>query len=403
MKVTNRTKFDYNIILVFSLSFAIGVLWLLLFVPHFGASIDIDFIERYEPISLNILNDGEFSIIKGEPTARVSPLYPSLIAFVYYVFGQSVIVARLMNIIFNSLSCTLMYLLIKQIVNRRVGFGASLVLCVYPVFIFQLNIRSPETLFTFLFLLFVLLLYTAETQKKILLYSLAGLILGLTVLCKAVIIILPFIFLIMFLANFIKDRTCSLRGPALFIIFFFIVVSPWVVRNYIVFNEFIPVQVSGGRHFFMGTSRKTIIAQGSEAKTQAILQERLEYNLMGDDVTDEMYGTIAIRRIKDNPVDYIKLMPLKIINFLGGTVSGKWDFILIPLQCCLFFLALIGNFFMMKRNNFGSFFLVTIFYFILIHILGYPLARYSTPIVPLFFLLATYCFVVLYRKHCKKE
>jgi hypothetical protein len=81
----------------------------------------------------------------------------------------------------------------------------------------------------------------------------AGLVLGITVLCRGLYILFP---LALLPALFVRMGLKQIRNGILYtialVLMMSLTLSPWVVRNYTLSHEFVPATTQGGTNFFIG-------------------------------------------------------------------------------------------------------------------------------------------------------
>lgn len=231
---------------------------------------------QYDRIAVNLLT-GRYAEFDS-PTAWRMPLYPLFLASVYSVFGHSYTVVRVVQSVMGALLCVVIFHIAKTMFNEKVGLLASCVTALYPPFLgFYLywggsGFLLSENLFMFLLALFVL----ALLKRK---FILSGVLLGLLALTRPVIGLFPLVLLFLY-----KKKAV----PAL--IAFFLILSPWVVRNYLVFKTFIPFSTQGG---FVLLATNNPLVSGGGLGTQKAVNKFL---------TKQDRGRIEISEIEKNKV-----------------------------------------------------------------------------------------------------
>jgi 4-amino-4-deoxy-L-arabinose transferase-like glycosyltransferase len=151
-------------------------------------------------------------------TAIRPPLYPTLIAAAFRVFGQHVGVAQGVNVVVGSVSAVLAALIGARVSGVRAGWCAGLVVALYPPLIANDVTLLVESLALALVLALVLLLVDGRT-------AIAGLVLGLLVLDRA-----SAQWLVAFVAAWVWWRF-GWRHALRLIVIAVLVVTPWVIRN----------------------------------------------------------------------------------------------------------------------------------------------------------------------------
>lgn len=218
----------------------------------------------YDTYAQHLLASGVYGkITPGVPDAHLPPLYSYLLALVYGIFGRGYLPVALMHIGFDLAAIVLLYHLCRRLFphGEAVGALAGLFYAAYPYLIFQ-NLTLIDTPF-FMLLLYGFLLLMAELGLRArfdregwALALLGGVVLGLLALTRtnAVIVALVVALWIWSRAGF-KAAVGRLLPVALISA---LTIAPWIVRNYQVFDTFVPVALNGGENFYQGNNQYTV-------------------------------------------------------------------------------------------------------------------------------------------------
>jgi len=78
------------------------------------------------------MGDGDANGTFRSSAVYEMPPFPAYLnAFVYWPFSPDIFYIRVMNIVFGVLTCFLIYLIGKELVNRLTGLAACLIACLY--------------------------------------------------------------------------------------------------------------------------------------------------------------------------------------------------------------------------------------------------------------------------------
>src|SRR5205085_10692867 len=114
-----------------------------------------------------------------QPTAGRAPLWPTVIASIYALLGPKNFFVRLFLCFIGSGTCAFVYLLTKDIFNKRIALLAGILAAIYPgLFIYDGWLYS-ESLYTFLLLAFCYTLLLLQQTGKYRWAIASGIILGL--------------------------------------------------------------------------------------------------------------------------------------------------------------------------------------------------------------------------------
>lgn len=193
----------------------------------------------------------------SEPTAWQAPVYPLIIAAAFKVFGiyspESKLALLIFQIIISVLMCVLLWYLGMRVFNAWAGSLAALILVFYPSAL-HLTIEkiSSSNLFVLLLLLFIWQLIRLDREPGWKKSITAGVIFGIGALTDPIIIaFLPFVlgWIVFRKGGEIK------RGLVSCVLVFFavcITVSPWQIRNYLVFDQVFLIKSNFSRELFVG-------------------------------------------------------------------------------------------------------------------------------------------------------
>ena len=354
------------------------------------------------------------------PTTWVPPLYPLLLAGVFKIFGIYTLRSAWVILTFNSfvsaLTAMTTYEIAARCFNRRVAVWSAWIWALYPAAM-QYAVRWvwEMTLSTWLLtVIFVLALRmrrigeipadTTEvdfcsrddgrTLRRWLIFGLLWGLLGLS--NPSLLLFLPACGL------WVLHGTRHLRRQAGFAsmsaIVFIICVSPWMVRNALVFHKFIPMRANFGAELYLGNGPGAMgflmeYNHPYEAQDQLGL-----YKQMGEVAYAQMRGQLAKKYIASHPGLFLR-NSLKRLYFFWISVphptGGKWY--IEPFRVANFAFASIAGLFglglALKRRIpaawlFAWAFLLIplIYYFVTVH------ARFRDPLEPMIAILAVYLF-----------
>jgi 4-amino-4-deoxy-L-arabinose transferase-like glycosyltransferase len=201
------------------------------------------------------LGDGfSYSRRPWRPTAFRPPGYPYFLGGVYWVAGvaplpraERIEPARIANALLGTVAVALIGVVAAQLWGRRVALIAMALGAVYAPLILVGGSVMSETLFVMLLLgALAAVLQHRRSAHRYRWALLAGVLGGLTVLTRAnaLVLLLPLAVAVWDARPWRAWR--ALAPPALLVVTALLVVSPWTIRNAVVFDEFIPVSTQLG-------------------------------------------------------------------------------------------------------------------------------------------------------------
>lgn len=188
----------------------------------------------------------------GLPTAYQPIGYPLFLAVIYWIFGHHHFIVECVNVLLSLGICLLTYLIAKRLITPVCARLAFLILALFPSQIFFTNVLASEIIFTLLLLLAIYLLLRQEARPSIYLSLGVGILLGLSILIRAVALLLPFVMVFFYLKSK-RRRGLLLRNAVLTFLIVFLTILPWMLRNKKVLGVF-TIATSGGVNLYIGNS-----------------------------------------------------------------------------------------------------------------------------------------------------
>ncbi|MEW6402379.1 MAG: glycosyltransferase family 39 protein [Chloroflexota bacterium] len=184
------------------------------------------------------------------PTAHWSFLYPLYLAGVYAIAGYHPLVARLLQgALAGALLCFLVYRMGRRVVNEETGLVAAGLTAVYGYFIYYNVALMTETFFIVLVLLTLYLSLELKENPTPIRWVGLGLSLGLGgLLRQTMLLFVPFLLLWLFLE--LRNRGIRWWHFAIPVVIIFSLVTPWTLRNYLVYREFLLLNSNAGYAFY---------------------------------------------------------------------------------------------------------------------------------------------------------
>lgn len=354
----------------------------------------------YLAAARNLVERHFFSADGLTPTAFRPPLYPAVIASLWFGHSAPLVLVLLLQAILGALTVALVYVIARRDFYRPVALLAGIGMALAPMTGRFTAVVLTETLFTFLLTLGV---YFWDRER----YGGTGIALGLALLTRVT--LAPFVILLPLL-TLLRPWRAQRRGFLLIAIVSCAVASIWIVRNAVVFHRFIPVAAAGsGTNLLIGSFS---LAQADDvSKRKSLLTSVDEAAPPGVDETefDRMRMRAALKRIRENPGQWLlartQQYPRLFIDsgsylfgdegvpFSVAVHEGRWGQVLVRTGFILgnllvFLLALIGV--VAQRSRFAQLSHLTLFPLFLV-VVSLPLwiePRYGLPMMPLIAILS---------------
>ena len=246
-----------------------------------------------------------------EPTAARAPLYPFMVAALWWGHEPPILAVRLVQVGLGAAVALMVYLIALEAFGFGAAIIAGLAMALAPLTAYTTALLLSETLFTFL--LTASLWFWTRKQGV-----LAGVMLGAATLARAV--CLPMIGFIFLLALITKaNRALHLRIA----IAALLVVTPWTIRNAITQHEFIPVASIGfGANMLLGTID---VPYGSGNEFMTFNQDEGFKKIVQSASTpyeaDRRMSKLATERILADPLHWLVVRVKQYPRFWIGTGS----------------------------------------------------------------------------------
>lgn len=234
----------------------------------------------------NLAQGNGFTASNSEPFVPAifrPPGYPLFLAGIYSLFGHFYMPVYVVQAIVDSLTALLVVAICHQLSLPHLSFPSGLLYAFYPYPAIFCGTLGQDILLTFFAVLSLLVTLIAKNNtKKLRLLSIAGLILGMTIIIKpflAMLFILPISIII------VDKRKISQKILSLFVMLLpaLALILPLVLRNYLLFNSFPPLAVGG-----TGTNLQYLIIELTEGERTLIEKYKVE-SLKKDDVKSAEY------------------------------------------------------------------------------------------------------------------
>ncbi|OGF26972.1 hypothetical protein A2331_02640 [Candidatus Falkowbacteria bacterium RIFOXYB2_FULL_34_18] len=193
---------------------------------------------EYVCVATDLIERHTYTMCGGGEAYR-EPGYAFVLAGFFSVFGYNPIVVKIFQLFIFGIISVLIYKLGTKLFSRKVGLLAGLFSALWWVFPNYTGILTRETLLTFFMILLCLTLYKATDTQKNKYFVLVGVLLAVLSLTNAIIQYLIFFIVVNFI--FILRKKIStkdlMKKILILVISFMIMLSPWLIRNKIVYPE----------------------------------------------------------------------------------------------------------------------------------------------------------------------
>ncbi len=232
-------------VLALLLTFIVRFVFILEMRGHPFSTISAQMVDAYyyHQRALDILNNNFW----GSDVFFLRPLYSYLLAGVYAVFGQKVLVVQSLQALLATGSCFLLYDSARRIFNRTSALIAAFGFALTGILVFYTGTLLYVELTVLLSLLTLWLILIAK--NKMWGWALAGIAFGLLVICRPeLLLLLPFFLLILW-----RSKT-SLRNLGILTAAAVLVIAIIPIRNLVVARDPVLFTAHSGINFYYGNN-----------------------------------------------------------------------------------------------------------------------------------------------------
>jgi 4-amino-4-deoxy-L-arabinose transferase-like glycosyltransferase len=372
--------------------------------------------DGYDQLASNLAAGNGYRFYPGTAeTLMREPGYPMFLAGIILVFGKNLTAVKLTNMCLALGAAWVMTRIARKLsCSPALILVPSVLFLLHPGTLIAESRGGIEIPFTFLILLFMLTLYRAIESNRWWDYALSGGLLGFTVLVRSTPILFPF-FLLAYLLVVQRQRSSQLvvwRNVVLMIIAMFVVLSPWIIRNYLLTKRFVPtasvlgVSAQAGQYICMhrADGKPWVLLDREAAIERGRLARVLGYHFKEDDpyyqvfyssVDEVNFSRYLLSRVlrvyEQSPLLCVKCMTSNLFNFWCAGKMWLSTGLSLAVQLPYLILGIAGATLSVKNGHsrvIGPMVLF-IMYIVAVYIPILAQARYSVPLVPFLSILAS--------------
>ena len=204
---------------------------------------------EYEEMALSLYAHGTY----GLHTLR-APGYPTLIAAVYFVFGQHLLALRLVEVLLGVLSVGLIGVVGTRLFGRGAGLLGAALAALHPVLAFLPTIQYSENTLVLVVVLAFAAMFEAWRRGGLWRWAASGVLWGFALLVRPnTLLAIPGLAAGLVLA--LRHERRAWWAPALAgIAACALTLTPWTLRNHRVHGEWYFVATGGGRQMWVGNN-----------------------------------------------------------------------------------------------------------------------------------------------------
>ena len=345
---------------------------------------------EWEFLLYNLVNHNTLSFEEFDGFLLPNLLMPPLYAYYLYILSffnlenQNFILLILFSqVLLASISVLIFYKINKFFFSQKISFYSSMLFSLFPLYIYACGQISSISLTIFLALLFYYYFFKISNNNKFTYTFLFAVIGGLLILLRRefiLIIILSSFYLFFYFKTPIKNIL-------LVFLISLITISPYLVRNYIIFEKII-IHSSFGFNLWKGNNRNSkvegsfLIEKNLQDKIDKVPKDKF-YRIN----FDKVFLSEAIKNIKDDPLRYLTLYIKRTISYFFIDIeSSKYNYYnrihYLPVLL-LGITSLIGIYLSNKKSYQLNYLIFIILFYIFVFSFFSIMPRYKLYILPL--------------------
>lgn len=327
--------------------------------------------------------------VESGPTAWIPPVYPSLLAGVFAVFGlrSSVSAAAVLSVqaLLAAATCIPLYAIGKQVFDERTAIWSAWAWALFPYEVVMPGLFVWETFLSGFLAVVVCYLALCERGDERKIAIVTGLVWGFAALTNTALLSLMPLFL--FARYYGTGTGVARRSVATVVIVSLLTVCPWMIRNWMVFGRLVPVRSNFGEELWKGNHEggKGRIEFGIGPADNPAQRER--YRCLGEIAYVRQRQIEATQFIRQNPNRYARLVLYRLAYWWWAQGESAPIFLFYRILTVMS-LAGVAWALLMVRNGRTLVLLGTILVYPLVYYLTDVYARYRYPVEPFMMIFA---------------
>jgi 4-amino-4-deoxy-L-arabinose transferase-like glycosyltransferase len=384
--------------------------------------------DGYDQLAQSLLSGNGYRFYPDTaPTLLREPGYPVLLAGIMVAFGHSFAAVKIVNMCLALMTAWLMTGIASRISTSRILiYVPPLLFLFHPGTLVAESRGGVEILFTFLVVTFMVALLWAMERNRMAGFAIAGAVLGLTVLVRSTPLFFP-VFLLAYFLWIEKERKIVAVGRiAVMTAAMFVVLSPWIARNYHITGKFIPtasvlgVSAQAGQYIcFHRPEGKPLWQLDREAALERdAIADELHYRLRSDDFYYQSFYSTAnelsfssylahrvISNYQQKPLVCLKCMTYNLFNFwfAGKKEASTLGNLAVQLPYLLMGIAGIIVSVRSRQTEVAGLLVLFMAYVMSTSIPILAQARYSIPLIPFLSILIGVALAAVREKMLKPQ
>ena len=342
------------------------------------------------------------------PTAWVTPVFPYILGAVFKIFGtytfHSSVAIRALNVLFSALTCYPIIFLGAKLFGDSVGATAGWIWAFLPMAIsLPVTWAWDMSLAALMLTIALCLTYTVDDRQDAAAWTWYGFVWGFTALVNAAILSVFPGCLLFALYRRKQHGTGWLRLSSFAVLAFALTISPWIIRNQLVFHGKVLFRSNFGLELWLGNNPEVPDTWTWWLHPLDSPAEYKEFTRLGEVAYSEGKKAAAIQFIKTHPADVARFQFHRVLETWTGnsdSFADIWAMRSFTLRCELLMnyglalFTLVGMLIAHRKMRLLSLPLLNVIVlYPVVYYLCHTAPRYRHPMDPLLTLLSAYALV----------
>jgi len=383
----NKETYFFIFLFLFSLLIRLPVILL------FG---DTSLVNEWENLVHNLITHGKLTYdLDGFllPNLYMPPLYAYYLYFFSFFNLENknyIILILSSQILLASISVVVFYKINKLFFSQKISFYSSLMFSLFPLHMYACSQISSISLQMFLAIFYLYFFFQFVKKKNLSSIVIFSFLSGLLILLRGEFRII-FVLSLLYLFFFFK---ISIKKILLIFLITLITISPYLIRNFIIFEKITIVETSGynlwhGNH---PNAMKNSMVEGLDYNPMFDKEIKEQIDVIPKDKFyrikwDKVFKDQAIKNIMKEPIGYLIFYAKKVVSFLFITIDPKdpryWNPLHYLPVLLLGITSLIGIVLSDKKSYKFNYLIFVFFLNVFIFSAATILPRYKLVILPL--------------------
>lgn len=259
-----------------------------------------------------------------KPTALVPPGYVYFIALMFHIFGIYSVKAAIAMEIFQSFidafTCVVLYDLGEKF-DKKVGLLTSVGFALYPPAVFFSVLRiGPAPVVVLLLAIIISYFLKIQEQQRSVDAVVCGLCMGINALLEPAVILFYVIGCVWLLYWSTPPRSTALKNSMVMGLVCIVCILPWTIRNFVVFDTFVPIKSALGRNLLEGNHPySTGVIHNFDFEKVFSTEEFKSLEQLDAVSVDKVMFKKAVSFIQEDPMNFIRSTLKRIYYFWSFT------------------------------------------------------------------------------------